>query len=594
MGGTQLKLGLTGTAGSPPSILSHPLFTSLSDTQCKAALSTSPRLVLLAGAGAGKTRVLVARLAFQLWGPEPLGAASILAITFTRKACREIRERLEAVSKSLGVQGALPAIDTFHATALKILRTGGMGGLKILSEGLETQMCLEAFLRQDAALQRRGLTPEQLQGALDGSLPGILRADATPLIAKRYRRFKVASGSIALDDLVPLALEALEQPRVRASWAGRLRSLMVDEFQDVDDGQMALFEALTGPRTGFSLFGDDDQAIYRWRGSNPENLRACARREDVDVCVLPTNYRSRPPILDLAGAVIAKAQGRLDKPVVAHQKGGVKPRCILGEDIPSQVAKEVRRQGRGGRDFAAMAILVRDHRDGRAIGRALTKEGVAFVESGTSPRPGACRIQTYHSAKGLEFTSVLLPFMEEGRFPGTRRVEQEKVALKMELASLEDAYRRYGGLRRSRRRILQQTLWALRAAYLSDQRLPRGRTSFERFVIGSFAWVGGLWKRFWARDLTRSLRAREKELGDVQGPLLELAAQAARYDALSDALEAFPKESQETLTEERRLFYVAITRAKEELVLFAPSRRGLSPFLRGLPRGLIDFESPGA
>ena len=581
------------TPPARPPLDGLPLFATLSPEQRAAVFAPDPQLVVLAGAGAGKTRVLVARIAHLLWGEPSLPPEAVLAVTFTRKACGEIKARLDQARRWLGQPDEpLPPVDTFHAAALKIVRQAHHPAPRIVGDEVEAVGLLRAFAEGDPWLRRRAIHPERLAGALAARGAGVLTRREREAVTTRFRRWKLDRGLVALDDLIPLALEALADPAMRARHHRRIRALLVDEFQDVDDGQMALFEALVGPQTTFSLFGDDDQAIYRWRGSNPECLRALARRPGVRVVVLPTNYRSCPPILAAADAVIRADKERLDKPVVPARTGGGPPRCIVGGDVARLLGEEVRAQLRRGRAPGDLCVLVRDHTDGRAALRAIEAAGAkAVAAEGERLDPNAVTVQTFHASKGLEYPVVLLPFLEKGRFPGTRRLRRDRENLTFELEEARRAHHALRRLRRERRRALTQLYWILQSVCLPEVRWQQPPDRLGRVVRRLVLGFDAAWRWVWRRDLARTLDVRERQVQAAGAGIPAAWSRAWRRPALEEAAAAWGAEARQTLAEERRLCYVALTRAKDEVVVLASHKEKLSPFVTELPAGVVVVEA---
>lgn len=569
---------------------------TLNEPQRQAVTAPEGPVLVLAGAGSGKTRVLVARLARLMWGADPIPAERILAISFTRKACGEIRERLAATGRALGAPSqATPVIDTFHATALKVVRDALRPIPRILDEGPEAGAFFARFMAEDPWLRSRAIPRERLEEALIKQDTGVLTRGQAEAVRRRFRAFKLRQGVMSLDDLVPLALRSLEGEAARRRWQARFDVVLVDEFQDVDDGQMALFEILVGGGARFCLFGDDDQAIYRWRGSNPECLREVARRPDVQVSMLPTNYRSRPPILDLAREVIEGDPGRLEKPVIPARAGGALPRVRVDEDDGAALAEEVQQLLRSGRPPSDLCVLVRDHVDGRRVIRVLEEGGITAIPAGAEGHrdPMAVTVQTYHGAKGLEYPVVVMPFMDKGRFPNTKRLSRERRNLMADLEDSRAARRQLRQLRAARRRKLVRLWWVIQSAWLPPADRPPPRTLAGRLAYALAMGAERLWLWWWSGDIRRSLILREARARAWDGAIAAARPKALRWHALEEAAAAWGDEARALLAEERRLCYVAITRAKDQWVAVARSREAASPFIAGVGDDRIQWVETG-
>jgi ATP-dependent DNA helicase Rep len=289
---------------------------SLNPTQRAAALYTDGPLLVLAGAGSGKTRVITEKIA-HLIEKCHLAPAKIAAITFTNKAACEMRERAGKLLKGNAVDELL--VCTFHALGLKFLQIEhAAAGLKrgfsifdaddtqaiykdLLPKGIKNDQ-LYAIANLVSRAKNEGLTPEQAAAAALGAR----ESEAAELYAK-YQKRLAAFNAVDFDDLIRLPLALLDSDeKICAAWRERLRYLLVDEYQDTNTAQYRLLKLLAGPRGAFTAVGDDDQSIYAWRGANPGNLDELARDyPQLKVIKLEQNYRCTRRILRAANAVIA-------------------------------------------------------------------------------------------------------------------------------------------------------------------------------------------------------------------------------------------------------------------------------------------------
>ncbi len=271
-------------------------------------------LLVLAGAGSGKTRVITRKIA---WLVTECGieARHIAAITFTNKAAREMRERVAELLPGKAAKGL--TVSTFHSLGLQILRheakrlgykprfsvLDAADAQQILSDILKNTD--KSSLRQAAALisnwKNALLTPEAaLQAAKD---------EGEVQTAHAYRDYQNtlrAYQAMDFDDLIRLPVVLFrEHPEALATWQGRLRYLLVDEYQDTNGAQYELMKLLAGPMGRFTAVGDDDQAIYAWRGADVENLRRLSQDwPSLKIIPLTQNYRSSQRILRAANSVI--------------------------------------------------------------------------------------------------------------------------------------------------------------------------------------------------------------------------------------------------------------------------------------------------
>ncbi len=352
-------------------------------------------LLVLAGAGSGKTRVIAHKLAHLVrcgaFAPEHLAA-----VTFTNKAAREMRERATGL---LGTEAAgRLTVCTFHSLGLRILRAehrlAGLPRAFSVLDAADARALLrevmtdrggaprpaeaEALAHRISLWKNAGLGPEEAAGE---------DAAAAALYAA-YERRLAAYRAVDFDDLVLKPLRLLEtRPEALARWRDRLRYLLVDEYQDTNETQYRLLRALAGPEGRFTVVGDDDQSIYAWRGARPDNLRRLA--EDypgLTVIKLERNYRSTGPILAAANALIAANPHVFPKRLRSERGGGEPPRlvtCRDGRHEAAWVVGEILLRHRRDRvPLSAFAILYRGNHQSRPFEEALREAGLPYELSG--------------------------------------------------------------------------------------------------------------------------------------------------------------------------------------------------------------------
>jgi ATP-dependent DNA helicase Rep len=290
----------------------------LNPAQRDAVLHDDVPLLVLAGAGSGKTRVITAKIAHLVGrGIDP---ARIVAITFTNKAAREMRERASSLLAGAGRKDAAGEvrIATFHALGLAIVRSeakalGLRSGFSVMDpqdlESIVAELCATA----DRSRTRKAQWAiSRWKNALVAPTDALRAAkdDDEAVAAKAYVRYAEALAAyqaVDFDDLIRLPVELLERDAaVRERWQARAAHVLVDEYQDTNPAQYRLFRALVGERARFTCVGDDDQAIYGWRGATIENLAQLGDDYPGLVVVkLEQNYRSTTRILRSANALIA-------------------------------------------------------------------------------------------------------------------------------------------------------------------------------------------------------------------------------------------------------------------------------------------------
>ncbi len=361
--------------------------------------------LVLAGAGSGKTRVIVHKIARLL--EAGYAPAQIAAITFTNKAAAEMRERAKALVG--GRAAGKLAVSTFHALGVRMLRTHGerlslKPNFSILDSDDVLGVLKEAGGTTDNALARRwqwaisswknsGLNSAGAEAdAMSGAAGDHGRNGEDALVAarvmQRYEERLAAYQAVDFDDLIVLPGKLLARDsEVRDAWRDQLRYVLVDEYQDTNGVQYELLKLLAGERGMFTAVGDDDQSIYGWRGATVDNLR----RLPVDypklkVVALEQNYRSTGSILRAANAVIANNPKLFEKKLWSEFGDG-EPVAIVECDNEAHEAEravsrlESLRSGSGAqlRDFA---VLYRANHQARVFEQALRKAGIPYKVSG--------------------------------------------------------------------------------------------------------------------------------------------------------------------------------------------------------------------
>ena len=354
----------------------------------------SPCLVL-AGAGSGKTRVIVHKIARLLQAG--MAPANIAAITFTNKAAAEMRERATAL---VGRAGRELAVSTFHSLGVRLLRSDGERlGLKPRFSILDSDDVLgvlkDAGGSSDNALARRWQWTISLwknQG-LDSAGAEAAAADDDERVAarvmQRYEERLAAYQAVDFDDLIGLPLKLLQRDaEVRAKWQAQFRHLLVDEYQDTNAVQYELLKALVGTRGVFTAVGDDDQSIYGWRGATIANLKRLPQDYPALVVIaLEQNYRSTGNILRAANAVIAKNPQVFEKKLWSEFGDGDPVKLSEADNEEHEAERAVSRfQSLRAADprvrYADCAVLYRANHQARVFEQKLRAAQIPYKVSG--------------------------------------------------------------------------------------------------------------------------------------------------------------------------------------------------------------------
>jgi DNA helicase II / ATP-dependent DNA helicase PcrA len=367
---------------------------SLNPEQREAVLHTSGPLLILAGAGSGKTRVITSRIAF-LVGDGHAQPDEVLAVTFTNKAAEEMRTRVESL---LGSDCSRMWVSTFHSLCARLLRReapaiglsrdfviyDSSDQLSVVKHALKDLHIDDSFIQPRAALSRishaknRMESPDDVAGAASWN-----RRDEQ--IAKVYAFYINAlreSNALDFDDLLLKTVDLFEgSEKVRTKYSTQFKFVMVDEYQDTNRPQYLLIRRLAEVHRNLCVVGDPDQSIYKWRGADLRNILDFEQDFPEAVIVkLERNYRSTQIILDAASAVISQNRNRKDKHLWTDRKGGAQITYYRGSDDLEE-ADFITRTARGAladdRD-ALVAVLYRTNSQSRTIEDALMREGVAY------------------------------------------------------------------------------------------------------------------------------------------------------------------------------------------------------------------------
>ncbi len=368
---------MSALAPPAPTPADAPYLRGLNEPQRDAVLTTDGPVLVLAGAGTGKTAALTARLAHLLYTRKAY-PSEILSVTFTNKAAREMRERVGRLVGDL-VEG-MPWLGTFHAIGAKMLRrhaelVGLQSNFTILDTDDQLRLLKQLILA--ANLDEKRWPARSLAGLLDGwKNKGMTPADVDAGESERfangrggelYQQYQDRLKAVNACDFGDLLLHVLTILRtnreVLQQYQQRFRYIMVDEYQDTNSVQYLWLRLLAQERRNLCCVGDDDQSIYSWRGAQVENILRFERDfPGAKIIKLEQNYRSTPHILGAASGVIAHNGGRLGKTLWTETDVGEKVRVIGVWDGPEEarrVGEMIERGQRDGRNLDDFAILVR-------------------------------------------------------------------------------------------------------------------------------------------------------------------------------------------------------------------------------------------
>ena len=369
------------------------LYDNMNDRQKEAMLCTEGPLLIIAGAGSGKTRVLTHRIAWLIESgiTDPW---HILAITFTNKAAGEMRQRVDSLVK----EGADQVwVATFHSTCVRILRRfidriGYENGFTIYDTDDQKTLMKQVF--KDLRIDPRSFRERNVLAAISSAKNELIGPDAFAKEAVGYAEEKQAecyreyqnrlhrNNALDFDDLIMMTVKLLKAcPDVLDYYRNRFRYILVDEYQDTNTAQFRLVELLAGGHRNLCVVGDDDQSIYKFRGANIENILNFEKAfPGAKVVKLEQNYRSNGNILEAANSVIRNNRGRRDKKLWTEQETGEKIRVMrfeTAQDEADAVSSEILKAS-GGIRYSSFAVLYRTNAQSRLLEEKFVTKGIPY------------------------------------------------------------------------------------------------------------------------------------------------------------------------------------------------------------------------
>ena len=360
------------------------IYDKLNEPQREAVYHTDGPLLILAGAGSGKTRVLTHRIAYLI-EERNVNPWNILAITFTNKAAGEMRERVDSL---VGFGSESIWVSTFHSMCVRILRRfiDRLGyDNRFTIYDTDDQKTLMKEVCKKVAIDTKVFKERSLMSAISSAKNELILPDEFELnaggdfaklkIAKVYREYEAqlkANNALDFDDLLVKTVQLLQtQPDVLENYQERFRYIMVDEYQDTNTVQFQLVRLLAGKYRNLCVVGDDDQSIYKFRGANIRNILDF-EHEFSDACVikLEQNYRSTGNILNAANRVIANNKGRKEKTLwTANGEGELVHlrQFDTGYDEADFIAEDIKKEVRAGASYNDHAVLYRTNAQSRLL-----------------------------------------------------------------------------------------------------------------------------------------------------------------------------------------------------------------------------------
>ncbi len=633
----------------------------LNPPQRRAVTTTEGPVLIVAGAGSGKTRVITHRIAWLL--DQGVSARAILAVTFTNKAAAEMKER---VVRLVGQGAQALTVCTFHAFGAEVLRQHvhklGWPRRFAIADSSDQISLVQRALRERSIDGKRDFDPRRILTAIsrakiaarapsvEGDAPSdaeIAAAEVFPL----YQRGLKAQGAVDFDDLLLLPLRLFrEHPEVLGSHVRRFRYLMVDEFQDTNGSQLELVRQLAGERRNVCAVGDDDQCIYGWRGAEVRNiLRFEEAFPGATEVRLEQNYRSVPAVLEAAHGVVSQLPERRPKKLWTARSEGPKVSLVVtpGEDDEAEwVARSIEQRLARGVRPDDIAVLYRTNGQSRPFEEAFRARGIrhevvggteffdrrevrdvlAYLKLLANPADEVSLLRIVNvPARGIgDVTVEHLVAHARGRGQPLAEVLASTGSVPELTPGAARAVKEFSDLiHRTRGRLRTEPLSTVARALLHEIGFEAAArvstpsaTAADRKLRGVEGVLGSL-EQFERREGPRSdlrtylnrlsLDTREEEDGPTPARVTLLTLHGAKGLEFKTVFLVGMEEGflphggmqgeSQNLEEERRLCYVGITRAREELILTraaARLRRGRevprtpSRFLADIPEAVLE------
>lgn len=375
------------------------LLEGLNPEQQRAVKTTEGPLLIQAGAGSGKTKTLTHRIAYLI-ASKKATPYNILAVTFTNKAAREMRERVAGLlGEKAENRGFMPYMGTFHGICVRLLRQDGEAvGISrsfVIFDETDRQAAVKQVSKQ-LMIDEKAFPARVLSGLISSAknemvspeeYTGTASSPAQQAAARVYPLYEKAlkdASALDFDDLINRTVRMLKaKPEIREKWQRQFKYVMIDEYQDTNAAQYALVNMLTNDRHNIAVVGDDRQSIYSWRGADFRNILKFEKDfKDCTVIKLEQNYRSTRPILDAAHAVITKNAQRSDKQLWTAIDGGLPVQILPVGNERAEGEATIRRirEGvdSGRRHFRDYAILYRTNAQSRSIEEAFVHYGIPY------------------------------------------------------------------------------------------------------------------------------------------------------------------------------------------------------------------------
>jgi len=623
---------------------------SLNKQQYEAATYGDGPLLILAGAGSGKTRVIIYRIAYLI-EKKRVSPWNIMAVTFTNRAAGEMRERIKTL---LGSGGGELAVGTFHAICAAILRRHidrlGYSSSFVIYDDRDQISAIKTILDREG-LDEKAVNPKRIQSIInDAKNRGVDPVDSARssfgffkdkivTVVEAYGRLLKEGNALDFGDLIYLTVRLFNEcPDLLEAYREKWLYLLVDEYQDTNPVQYQLIKLLAGKTMNITVVGDDDQSIYRWRGADIQNILDFERDfPGAHIVRLEQNYRSTQRILSAAGAVVEKNLGRKGKELWTEgDEGEPLTICRTGNEyeearfIIDEISSIRQTESRGLKDFA---IFYRTNSQSRVVEDELVKRGISYTVVGG--------MKFYDRMEVKDILAYLRVIINPDDTVAVKRIINtpprgigKKSIEELEARAVANGFSIYRAVEgeENNKKVVAFKAMMEELISLKDE---LGPTGLLHAVLEKSGYIKKLRddKTIEARSRIENLEELEEAIrefsGEEENPLIETFLERAALMSEADKLEEgeerltlmtlhgakglefpvvfmsgmeenlFPhslsKDDPEGLEEERRLCYVGMTRAMERLYLSHADRRRVfgaeqhnlpSRYLSDIPEGL--------
>ncbi len=612
------------------------LLDTLNNPQKEAVLAKNGPLLVLAGAGSGKTKVLTHKIAYLI--ESGVDAKNILAVTFTNKAANEMKSRIFSLVSEKNFSAKGLNIGTFHFICLKILREnaellGYKKNFVVFDD--DDQISLIKNILKELNLDKDKFKPRVFQSHIS-NLKSALKSVAdyqkeasgffSSLVFKVYQKYQEhlkQHNAVDFDDIIMLAVVLLlKNDDVLEKYQNRFKYILVDEYQDTNSAQYTLIKLLAKKHRNICVVGDNDQAIYGWRAADYKNILNFEKDyPDAKVVILEENYRSTQNILSAANGIISKNKFRKEKNLFTKNQKGEKINLVLAssekkeaEFIAKKIKELVKKEKRPLSDFV---VMYRTNSQSRVIEEEFLKAGLAYKIIGG--------FKFYQRKEVKDIIAYLRYVYNENDIVSFKRIVNTpargigKKALenffeKNEISkNLAEFFKMIDSLREDAKTMRLSALIrqiAKKSKMEEVLNTKQEQAKWENVLeLVSVASAYDAQEDAIAKFLEDTALVSDQDEVDEKKPVVNLmtvhAAKGLEFDVvfilgMEDGI--FPhsksKESHEELEEERRLCYVALTRAKKHLYLLHTEKRNIfgktetnppSRFLYDIPQDLVEF-----